>query len=200
MSTSLNQLGGFRPGIVQVTTPSVEPQVPGGRGDVAATALVRWYAVYTRANHEKRVAGQLASRSVDHFLPLHESLRQWRDRKVRLQVPLFPGYLFVHTAIQERLRILHVPGVVQLVGCNRSPTPIPEKDIERIREFLAGGWQAEPHPYLQAGRRARVVRGPLEGLEGIVVRRKNKSRLVISIDVIQRSMSVEMDEGDLAPV
>ena len=170
-----------------------------GTPAVATAAQVRWYAVYTCANHEKRVADQLACRSVEHFLPQYESVRRWKDRRVRLQLPLFPGYLFVHLAEQERLRVLQVPGVVRLVGFHGSPTPMPEEDLERIRQFLGQGWRAEPHPYLQTGRRARVVHGPLAGMEGIVLRRKNRSRLVVSFDLIHRSMAIETDEGDLAP-
>jgi len=160
----------------------------------------RWYAAYTCANHEKRVAKQLEERAVEHFLPLYGSVRRWKDRRVRLQMPLFPGYVFVRIPLRDRLRVLQVPGVARLVGFDGSPTPMPEEDMNRIREFLGQGWRAEPHPYLQAGRRARVVRGPLTGLEGIVARRKNRSRLVLSFEVIQRSMAVEMDEGDLAAV
>lgn len=167
---------------------------------VAETVQARWYAVYTCANHEKRVANQFAGRGVENFLPQYESIRRWKDRKVRLQQPLFPGYLFVHMATEERLRALQVPGVVRLVGFNGSPTPMPDEDISRIHDFLEQGWRAEPHPYLQMGRRARVVRGPLVGMEGIVVRRKNRSRLVLSFDLIQRSMAIEMDDADLAPV
>lgn len=171
------------------------------RGDgKGAAEQEQWYAVYVCANHEKRVADQFAGRNLEHFLPKYESMRRWKDRKVRLQMPLFPGYLFVHMASQERLRVLQVPGVVQLVGLHGSPTPLPEEDINRIREFLGQGWQADPHRYLQAGRRARVVRGPLAGIEGIVLRRKNRSRLVLSFDLIQRSMAIEMDEGDLSPL
>jgi transcription antitermination factor NusG len=137
---------------------------------------------------------------VEHFLPQYESVRKWKDRKVRLQLPLFPGYLFVHLAAQERVRVLQVPGVVRLVGFNGHPSPLPEEDVTRIREFLGQGFRAEPHPYLQAGRRARVMRGPLAGMEGIVVRRKNRSRLVASFELIQRSVAVEMEEGDLAAI
>lgn len=165
-----------------------------------AAAQTWWYAVYTCANHEKRVAEQFVRRSLEHFLPQYESVRRWKDRKARLRLPLFPGYLFVHTAPQDRLRVLQVPGVVRLVGFNGSPTPMPQEDIQRIREFLGQGWRAEPHPYLQVGRRARVMRGPLAAMEGIIVRRKNRSRLVLSFELIQRSMAIEIDEGDLAPV
>jgi transcription antitermination factor NusG len=171
-----------------------------GHEKVGAAAQARWYAVYTCANHEKRVADQFVCRSVEHFLPQYESVRRWKDRKVRLRLPLFPGYLFVHLVAQERLRVLQVPGVVRLVGFNGSPTPMPEEDLHRIREFLGQGWPAEPHPYLQVGRRARVVRGPLAGMEGIVLRRKNRSRLVISFDLIQRSIAIETDEADLSAV
>src|SRR5215471_16028132 len=156
--------------------------------------------MYTYANHEKRIADQLASRNVEHFLPQYESVRRWKDRKAHLQLPLFPGYLFVHVAAPERLRVLQVPGVVRLVGFNGSPTPMPQEDIERIRESLRQGWRAEPHPYLQAGRRARAVCGPLTGMEGIIVRRKNRSRLVLSFELIQRSIAIEIDDADLAPV
>lgn len=165
-----------------------------------AAAQAWWYAVYTCANHEKRVADQFAGRNVEHFLPQYESLRCWKDRKVRLQLPLFPGYLFVHTTAQDRLRVLQVPGVVRLVGFSGSPTPMPQVDIQRIREFLGQGWRAKPHPYLRTGRRARVVRGPLAEMEGIVLRRKNRSRLVLSFELIQRSTAIEIDESDLAPV
>jgi len=167
---------------------------------VAERAQVQWYAVYACANHEKRVAEQLASHGVEHFLPQYESVRRWKDRKVRLQLPLFPGYLFVHLVAEGRLRVLQVPGVVRLVGFNGSPTPMPDEDLERIREFLGQGLRAEPHPYLRAGRRTRVVRGPLAGMEGIVLRRKSRNRLVLSFDLIQRSMAIEIDEADLAAV
>ena len=168
--------------------------------EAASAAQARWYAVYTCANHEKRVADQFAGRGVEHFLPQYESVRRWKDRKVRLQLPIFPGYLFVHMVAQERLRVLQVPGVVRLVGFNGSPTPMPDEDLERVREFLGQGLRAEPHPYLHAGRRARVVRGPLAGMEGIILRRKNRSRLVLSFDLIQRSMAIETDEADLMAV
>ena len=182
-----------RPVSVEAATFSVGEQV-------AKATQEHWYAVYTCANHERRVADQFVGRNVEHFLPQYESVRRWKDRKVRLQLPLFPGYLFVHTVAQDRLRVLQVPGVVRLVGFNGSPTPMPQEDIQRIREFLGQGWRAEPHPYLQVGRRARVTRGPLTGMEGIIVRRKSRSRLVLSFDLIQRSMAIEIDEGDLAPL
>lgn len=159
-----------------------------------------WYAAYTKANHEKRVAQQLELRSVEHYLPLYESVRRWNDRRVRLQMPLFPGYVFVRLMLRERLRVLEVPGVARLVGFNGLPTALPEEEIKALRAGLVEGVRAMPHPYLTAGRRARVKTGPLAGLEGILVRRQKRTRFVISLDLILRSVAVEVDAADLEPV
>lgn len=158
-----------------------------------------WYAAYTNANHEKSVSKQLEQRSVEHFLPLYESVRAWKDRRVRLQMPLFPGYIFVKMALLHRLQVLQVPGVVYLVGFNGHPTPVPQEDIEVVRACLDRGSKLEPHPYLRIGRRVQVRSGPLKGLEGTILRRKNKVRFVLSFELILRSMAVEIDEIDIAP-
>jgi transcription antitermination factor NusG len=162
-------------------------------------ALVQplWYAAYTRANHERRVADQLVERGVENFLPQYESVRKWNDRKVRLQMPLFPGYVFVHLALQNRLKVLEVPGVAYLVGFGGRPAAVPEGEFEKIRGFLKQGFRAEPHPYLEAGRRVWVRSGPLEGMEGIILRRKNSCRLVISLEVVRRAMAVDVDSRDV---
>ncbi len=160
----------------------------------------RWYAAYTCANHEKRVAEQLDQRAVEHFLPVYETVRRWKDRRMRLQLPLFPGYVFVRLPLRDRLQVLQVPSVVRLVGFSGLPTPLPDDEMETLRSGLARLLRAEPHPYLTAGRRVRVTRGPLEGLEGIVVRKKNHSRFVISLHLIMRSVAVEISDADLAPV
>jgi transcription antitermination factor NusG len=160
----------------------------------------RWYAAYTSANHEKRVAEQLVQRSVEHFLPLYASVRRWRDRKVKLDLPLFPGYVFVRLALRDRLQVLQVPGVASLVGFGGTLTALPEGEIERLRTSLGSGLRAEPHSFLTAGRRVRVMAGPLAGLRGILVRKKSKSRFVLTVDLIMRSIAVEIDETDLAPL
>lgn len=200
MTASIIQPGGIHTEVIEPPVASVGAHAVRGAAEGGGASQASWFAVYTRANHEKRVADQFSGRGVEHFLPQYESVRRWKDRKVRLQLPLFPGYLFVHLASPERLRVLQVPGVVRLVGFNGSPTPMTQEDIGRIREFLGQGWTAEPHPYLQTGRRARVVRGPLVGMEGIIARRKSRTRLVLSFELIQRSMAIEMEEGDLAPL
>lgn len=161
---------------------------------------VYWYATYVSANHEKKVAFELQRRSVEHFLPLYGSVRRWKDRRVKLDMPLFPGYVFVHFSLQERLRVLQVPGVVKLVGFSSCAVPVPEIEISRIRDILNQGFHAQPHPYLTVGRRVRVKAGPLAQLEGVIVKRKNRKRLVISFDLIQRSVAVDVSEEDLALV
>ncbi len=161
---------------------------------------VRWYAAYTVANHEKRVADQFASLEVEHLLPLYESLRRWKDRKVWLQLPLFPGYVFARMALRDRLRVLKVAGVSKLVGFGEMPAPLPQEEIDALRLSLASGVRAEPHPYLGAGQRVRVRSGPLAGVEGILVRRKNAARFVISVDLIARSVALDIDALDLEPM
>ncbi len=159
-----------------------------------------WYAAYTCAHREKRVAEQLSLRSVEHFLPLYESVRQWKDRRKQLELPLFPGYVFVRLDLLDRLQVLRTPGVARLVGFNGTPTPLPEGEIEALKSGLERGVRALPEPYLKVGRRVRVTTGPLEGLEGILVRKKNELRFVISIDLIQRSIRLDIDASSLEPV
>lgn len=157
----------------------------------------RWYAAYTSANHEKRVALQLGQRSVEHFLPLYDSVRRWKDRRMKLQLPFFPGYVFVRLALRDRLQVLQVPGVAKLVGFNGLPSALPDSEIEAIQVCLARKASLEPHPYVKVGRRVRVKAGPLEGLEGIVIRKRNRLRLIISLDLIHRSAAVEVEVADL---
>jgi transcription antitermination factor NusG len=159
-----------------------------------------WYAAYTRANHERRVAQELAERSVEHFLPQYQSRRKWKDREVELALPLFPGYVFVRMALERKLRVLQVPGVACLVSFAGKPVVVPAEEFARIQELLNRKVLATPHPYLSVGRRAHVLDGPFAGLEGIVVRRNKRNRLVISLDLIARSIAVELGEAKLEPV
>jgi transcription antitermination factor NusG len=169
-------------------------------GSTARSDATRWYAAYTCANHEKRVAEQLGAREVEYFLPLHESVRKWKDRRVRLQLPLFPGYIFVHMALCDRLKVQQVPGLARLVGFDGTPAELPEQEIETLRMSLVNGVRAEPHRYLVAGRRVRVMNGPMAGLRGILTRKKSNARLVVSLELIQRAIAVEIDEADIEPV
>ena len=160
----------------------------------------RWYAAYTRAQHEKRVAQQLAERAVEHYLPVYETVHRWKDRRMRLELPLFPGYVFVHLALRDRLRVLQTPSVVRLVGFGGQPAALADQEIDALRRGLTHEMRIEPHPYLKVGQRVRVKTGPLQGLQGILVRKKNVSRFVISLDLIMRSVAAEIDVAELEPV
>jgi transcription antitermination factor NusG len=157
-----------------------------------------WYAVYTCAHHEKRIATQFNERLIENFLPVYEAVRRWKDRCVRIELPLFPGYIFVRHPLRNRLEVLQVPGVVRLVGFNNVAAPLPIEDIETLRSGLQRSSHAEPHPYLTIGRRVRIVHGPLEGLEGILVRRKGRFRVVLSLDLIMRSIGVDVEIADIS--
>ena len=156
-----------------------------------------WYALYTASRHEKQVAGQIEGRGLACFLPLYRSVRRWKDRRKELQLVLFPGYVFVRMAPQNRLLALQVPGAIRLVSRNGQPIALPADEIESLRSRLASPGRFEPHPYLRVGRRVRVRTGPMQGLEGIIVRRKDSCRIVFSVDLIMRSVAVEVDEPDL---
>jgi transcription antitermination factor NusG len=158
---------------------------------------LRWYAAYTCANHEKLVRERLEERSVESFLPVYETVRRWKDRRMHLQLPLFPGYVFVRMALVDRLRVLQVPSVVRLVGFNGHLSALPDEEIEGLKKGLAGGVRAEPHPFLTVGRRVRLKSGPLAGMQGILLRRKGIFRVVISIDLIQRAVAVDADAADV---
>jgi transcription antitermination factor NusG len=157
----------------------------------------RWYAAYTCAKHEKRVAEQFTQRALENFLPQYGSVRRWKDRRVKLQLPLFSGYVFVRLALRDHLRVLETPSVVRLVGFNGRPTALPDKEIEALRVCVATQLHTEPHSYLTVGRRVRIKSGPLAELEGVLVRRKNGLRVIVSLDLIARSAAVEVDAAEI---
>jgi transcription antitermination factor NusG len=157
--------------------------------------------VYTTSRHEKRVAQHLTQREIEYYLPLYRSERKWRDgSRVTLDLPLFPGYLFVRIRRTERVRVLNVPGALSVVGGpGREPAALPDEAIEALRTGLHLR-TAEPHPFLTVGQRARIRCGALAGMEGIVVRKKNRLRVVLTLEHIMRSIAVEVDGDDLEPL
>ena len=159
-----------------------------------------WYAAYTCANRERRVAAELETRVVEHFLPQYRSVRRWKGRRVCLDLPLFPGYVFVRLALRDRLQVLKIPGIVRLVGFNGLFAELPDGEIEALRERLSRQLRAEPYPYLTAGRHVRIRSGPFRGTEGILVRHRGRFRLVLSLDLIMRSIAVEVDVADVEPI
>jgi transcription antitermination factor NusG len=160
---------------------------------------LKWYALYTCSRHEKIVQLQLTGKAFECYLPLYTSLRRWNDRTALVDLPLFPGYLFVRIPLSARLRVLTVPGVVRLVGFNGKLTALPEEAIQAIKTAVALK-VAEPCPYLVEGKHIRVTNGPLKGLEGIVTRRKGRLRVVVSVHSIMQSFSVELDALDTKPI
>jgi transcription termination/antitermination protein NusG len=162
----------------------------------------RWYVIHTRSRHEKRVSEQLEIKQVEVFLPLYRSRRNWNGRNATVDLPLFPGYLFVHIPLAERLSVLNVGGVAGLVSFQGAPVPLPDLELERMRTCFSLK-TAEPVPYFQPGNRVRIVAGPLAGLEGVILRQNGQMRFVLSIDLILRSVAVNVDACDLelvAPV
>jgi transcription antitermination factor NusG len=159
-----------------------------------------WYAGYTASRHEKRIAEHFAQRGVEHFLPLYETIHRWNNGRHRVQLPLFPGYIFVRIALRDRMRVIEVPGFVRLVGFNSLPCPLPEADINKMKEALSKGVLAEPYPYLTVGTRVEIRNGPMQGMTGILLRRQNRCRVVISVDLIMRSMAVEVEAADVVPI
>lgn len=155
-----------------------------------------WYVLYTRSRHEKYLAEQCTERGISCFLPLYAVQRQWKQRRAEVLLPLFPSYLFVHIALPERLRVLSLPGVVSLVSFNGAPAVVPDTQIDALRRAITLG-RAEPHLYLQSGRRVRVTAGPLFGLEGIVVEIKNRVHVIVSFEWMTRSVAVTLDAADV---
>jgi transcription antitermination factor NusG len=155
--------------------------------------------LFVRANQEKMTAQRLASHEVQHYLPCYRSVRQWKDRRVTLAVPLFPGYVFVRLPYRERARVLSLPNVVSLVGGRNAPAIVSADEIDCIRRGVQFG-NAAPHPSLVAGQRVMITSGALRGMQGILLRSQNNTRVVVAIDAIARSFAVEVDIFCLEPL
>jgi len=159
-----------------------------------------WFAVHTSSCQEKRVAQHLSTREIEHFLPVSRNARRWKNGcTMLLDQPLFPGYLFVKISRLERVRVLELPGVHFIVGNRREPIPLPDSEIESLREGI-GLVNVEPCPFLNVGERARIIRGPLQNMIGIITRKKNGMRLILSLELIAKSISVEVSADDVEPI
>ncbi|MGO8756713.1 MAG: UpxY family transcription antiterminator [Terracidiphilus sp.] len=171
---------------------------PGGL-EASMDNSAAWWALYTRHQHEKVVAEMLLAKGFDVFLPLYESTRRWKDRRKLLALPLFPCYLFVRGGLNRRLQVLTTPGVHMILYRGDHVAVIPEEEIEAIQKAVVAPSRIEPHPYLKCGMRVRVTRGALEGVEGILARKKNVFRLVLSVDMLAQSVAVEVHASDVEP-
>lgn len=162
--------------------------------------MPKWYVLFVRSNQEKRVAQHLTDRSIQHFLPALDSVRQWRDRKVILSRPLFAGYVFVRLPLVERLKVLVVPSVVNLVGTASAPSVVSDEEIQWIRCAVEHG-KAEPHTYqtLKIGLWVVIKAGAMAGMEGILIRMQNNTRVLIALNSISRAFTVEVDSCCVEP-
>ena len=170
-----------------------------GNSMMSSGAPLNWYALHIRSRHEKRVAERLVSQSLETFLPLHRSRHTWKNGvHVDVDLPLFPCYLFARVSIYDRIRLLQHPGVLGFAASSARPTVIPDEEISILRTATED-LRAEPHPYLKDGDPVRIVAGPLAGMTGILTRRKQEYRVVLSIEAIMRSIVVEVNEFDIEP-
>ena len=160
----------------------------------------RWYALRTRSRHEKLVRDRLHGQGIEELLPTVKRLSQWKDRKKEVEVPLFSGYCFARLAWEDRLAVQKISGVVDIVGGGDRPEPIPDEEIDALKTLMSSTLRYDAHPYLREGTMVEVVRGPLQGVHGILVRKEKNHRLVISVHLIQQAAAVEIYDSDVIPV
>jgi len=158
-----------------------------------------WYAIHTMARHEKWIAQQLQEKRVFTFLPLLQQIHRWSDRRSKVEVPLFSCYAFVHITqrAEERLKVLRTPGVLGLVGSERQGTPIPDQQIENIQKAIRGKLPCAVHPFISAGQRVRIRGGSLDGVEGILMRQGGEQSVVVSVELLRRSVSILVEGYDV---
>jgi transcriptional antiterminator NusG len=159
-----------------------------------------WYAVYTKSRHEKLAEINLKNRGVTTFLPLREVVSRWKDRNKTINVPLFPSYVFVKIGFMDMHKVMYTKGVLKVIGCNDTPVPVPAEQVESIRTLIQSKLKYDPYPYLDMGREVLIKSGPLQGIIGKIMEKRSKHRFVLSIDLIKKSVSVEVDVLDMEPL
>jgi len=179
-----------------VEHPKIIPPFDSGR----LWNVPHWFALYTRSRHEKLVQHELHKKGIQSFLPLRRIIRNWSDRRKLIEMPLFSSYIFIHTPLSERLNVLTTTGVVRFLGLPSRPVPIRESDIQAVRRFVEQEIDVDPFPYLKEGMKVYVKSGPFKGIEGFIVRKDNHCRLVVSLDVLMQSISVEIDQACIEAV
>lgn len=163
----------------------------------ASTEASTWYALHTRYQHERSVTSMLAEKGFVVFCPTYTEVHRWKDRRKEVTLPLFPGYLFLANGLDRRIEVLSTPGVSKIVSVGNTPAVVPEDEISAIRIATQSRRRVTPHPYLKEGDRLRVTSGPLAGVEGILQAWKDGFRLVLSIELLGRSVGVEVDLCDI---
>jgi transcription antitermination factor NusG len=159
-----------------------------------------WYALQVRPRYEKIIASTLLNKGYEGFLPLYRRRSRWSDRMKEIETPLFSGYLFCRLDMNKRLPVLVTPGVIQIVGIGRTPHPVEEEEIAALQAIVISGLRAESRSYLNIGERVRIEIGPLAGVEGILTAVKGSRRLIVSVTLLQRSVSVEIEESWAVPI
>ena len=160
----------------------------------------RWYALHTRSRHEKVARDQLTAKGITNLLPIWRKRSVWKDRVKMIEEPLFRGYMFGYFALQEKLDVLQSVGIVNIVGVNGKAIPVPEEQIQAVKTMVEQRMAYDPHPFLKEGMRVRVKHGVLAGAEGILLTKKHNYRLVISVDLIQQSVAVDIDSAAVEPL
>ena len=164
------------------------------------SAIQDWYAVRTRSRHEKVTSLYLERRGFEVFLPLVDRIRQWKDRRVHVQFPLFPGYSFIRCGVKHHRQVKMAVGVVELVGVAGRPVPVPEEEVEAVRRLVTSILPVDPHPTLEPGMAVEVIRGPLAGVRGVLIRKGPRTRLLVGITLLSQGASVDIAASDVAPV
>lgn len=157
-----------------------------------------WFVLTVKPQHEKVAARVLRDKGWEDFLPLYRSRRRWSDRLKEIELPLFAGYVFCRFAPEDRAPVLRTPGVRSIVTFDGRPAPVSDEEIAAMRQAAGSGLPVEPWPFLRAGQPVRIERGPLSGLRGVLVRAKDNWRVVVSVELLQRSVAVEVDRNALA--
>jgi len=160
----------------------------------------QWFALHVKARSEKVVAHVARNKGFDEFVPQYKVRRRWSDRLKVLELPLFPGYVFCKLEVERRLPLLTIPGVIGFVGAGKNPLPIDDAEIAAIQAAVSSGLIAEPFPYLTSGQLVRLQEGPLAGLEGFYLADRKQDRIVVSVSLLQRSMTIEIDRAWVVPV
>lgn len=179
--------------------PGFPPPMQPGEIAPATASETQWFALWTRSRHEQVVREQLVHKHVEAFLPTVTKWSRWKDRKKKIDWPLFPGYCFARFNVRERLPVLKCAGVVNIVSFEGEPAPIPEHEIEGIRQLVESDLAYDPCPMIREGMMVEVIHGPLKGVVGRLLRKNDKARLVLSVDLIGQAVSVEVDAADVRP-
>jgi transcription antitermination factor NusG len=165
--------------------------------DLPTPETMDWFAAYVKHQHERKVAHLLERRDIEVYLPQQEVVHRWKDRNKKLLIPLFPGYLFLRSDLRDKFDILNTPGLFFLVESGGRACPIPAHEMEWIRRVAESGVPAQPHAYPCAGDRVCIRKGPLAGLTGILTRFKNQYRIVMTVELLQKALSIEVEIGNV---